>query len=105
MKLDLSQNQINALSKGKTVQLKHAQIGRGKDYSIHPENGKKLSKSYNAGKGARFKLSGPEITELTGSGVFGKKFDRGLKKIGIKKAVFAAAQASKPFVQDALLME
>lgn len=87
MKLDLSQKQIKDLSNGKTVQLKYAQIGKGQECTLHPENIKKITKAYHAGKGVRLSLSGAELGQQLGSGVFGKAFDKKLKKIGIKKAV------------------
>lgn len=99
MKLDLSKSQISRLQKGGSVQIKPEQMGRGIDINLHPMLLKKLEKGYHAGKGTRIKLS---EEEMVGSGIFGKKFDKVLKKAGVKKLAYKVGDAAKPFVKDAL---
>jgi hypothetical protein len=42
MKLDLTGKQRIALQKGKSIQLRHEQIGRGLGVNLHPMNEKKI---------------------------------------------------------------
>lgn len=92
MKVNLSKKQLNALAKGRNITLKHGDLGIG-NFEVHPDMEKKLAQAYRLGKGIRMHGSG-----LVGEGIFGKKFDRGLKKAGIKKGVFTTARILKPAV-------
>lgn len=99
MKLNLSEANISKLRNGHTIQLKPSQIGSGIDYHLPSKVQKNLEKSYKLGKGVR--LSIPQ-DYMEGSGIFGKKFDKKLKKLGIKKAVFKGAKALQPMVDELL---
>jgi hypothetical protein len=86
---------IHRLSRGKTVQLKHADIPN-LDLDISKLKGHtqaKLAKAFHSGKGLRLNLDDEEIH---GTGIFGRKFDKALKKAGIRKAVYKTADALKP---------
>jgi hypothetical protein len=83
MKLNLTDKQRKSLMSGKSVQLKHGQIGSGVDMNLHPMIQKKLAKAHMAGKGMRLSLSGGEI-DMNGGKL---SLNKALKKVGIKKAV------------------
>jgi hypothetical protein len=95
MKLDLNEKQRKALQKGKSIQLKHEQIGRGFNVNLHPMNEKKILKAYRGGKGVRVDLTGGEI------GMEGGKFsiNKSLKDIGIKRNVNQTIKKTAPVVR------
>jgi hypothetical protein len=95
MKLDLNEKQRKALQKGKSIQLKHEQIGRGFNVNLHPMNEKKILKAYRGGRGVRVDLTGGEI------GMEGGKFslNRTMKDIGIKKKVNQTIKKTAPVVR------
>ena len=97
VKINATEGQIKKLLKGKTVQLKNSQLGHGISLDLHPENLKKLQHSIKHQKGTRIALSDHEIS---GNGILGKKFDRLLKKTGIKKVVYSAGEALKPLAHE-----
>ena len=96
MKLNLTKKQANALSKGKNINLKHADIGVG-HFDANPDFERAIEKAYRNGKGIRLNGAG-----IMGQGIFGRKFDKGLKKVGIKKRVFKAALSLKPRINSAM---
>lgn len=83
MKLNLTDKQRKSLMGGKSVQLKHGQIGSGLDVDLHPMIQKKLAKAHMAGKGMRLSLSGGEI-DMNGGKL---SLNKVLKKVGVKKLV------------------
>lgn len=97
VKINATEAQIKKLLKGQTVQLKHSQLGNGLSFDLHPENLKKILHSIKHQKGTRIALSDHE---MDGNGILGKKFDRFLKKTGIKKAVYSAGEALKPLAHE-----
>jgi hypothetical protein len=62
---------------------------------------KPIEKAFGRGKGHQLALS-PEEIEMNGEGIFGKAFDKVLKKVGIKKAVYKAGDKVKPIVKQAI---
>ena len=76
---------MSRMRNGHPVRLSHEQIcGCGLDLSkLKHETQKKLAKAHRAAKGAQIQL---DLDEIAGQGIFGKKFDKLLKKAGIKKA-------------------
>ena len=98
MKLNLSPEQLTKLERGHKIQLKASQLGSGINIGLPDHIEKQLAKAYKSAKGARIQLQ----QDMTGEGIFGKKFDRKLKKAGIKKAVFAMGEVAKPLVKQTL---
>ena len=97
IKINASEAQIKKLLQGKTVQLKHSQLGHGVSIDVHPENFKKIQNGMKKSSGARLTLSDHE---LSGNGIFGKKADKFMEKHGIKKAVYAAGRELKPLAHE-----
>ena len=97
IQINASEAQIKKLLKGKTVQLKHSQLGHGVSIDVHPANFKKIFNGMKKSTGARLTLS---EHELSGNGIFGKKADKFMEKHGIKKAVYAAGRELKPLAHE-----
>ena len=87
IKIEATDAQIRKLMQGKTVQLKHSQLGSGKTIDLHPENAKRVLKSMKNNTGIRLSLSPHEIT---GEGIFGKKVDKFLEKKGLYIHVYGS---------------
>ena len=68
---------------------------------VHSSRMKHIEKAFGRGKGHQLALS-PEEIEMNGEGIFGKAFDKVLKKVGIKKAVYKAGDKVKPIVKRAI---
>ena len=93
--LDLTKNQISNLLKGKTVSLKHTQIGKlGMTMSLKDRNVKKLQTAHKNGKGKRLKLDSDEIS----SNMEGQGFMSSLKKAG--KAISKVAHKTVDLYHD-----
>lgn len=79
--------------------------GTGTQLVVKPEQFDAIEKAFLKNKGVQVALSPEEIDankSVEGSGIFGKKFDKALKKAGIKKAVYQMGSIAKPLVQQAL---
>lgn len=79
--------------------------GTGTQLVVRPEQFDAIEKAFLKNKGVQMSLSPEEIEanrSVEGSGIFGKKFDKALKKAGIKKAVYQMGSIAKPLVQQAL---
>jgi hypothetical protein len=80
--------------------------GEGTQLVVRPEQFSMIEKAFLKNKGIQIALSPEEIaanrTIEGGAGIFGKAFDSGLKKIGIKKAVYSAASAVKPLALEVI---
>jgi hypothetical protein len=90
---------LHKLSKGKMTQLKAEHIPQ-LDFDISRLSSKtqnKLAKAYHRGKGLRLKL---EPNEIEGTGLLGRKFDKLLKKGGIKKLTYKVGDAMKPALNE-----
>jgi hypothetical protein len=97
----LSDSKLKKLQQGKVVQIANHEIaGMGIDIAkLDVPTQKKLAKAYHSGKGLRLQLSPQEIH---GTGLFGRKFDKLLKKGGVKKLVYKVGDAVKPAVNELL---
>jgi hypothetical protein len=76
--------------------------GEGLDIMMKPKSIVTMAKKFATGKGVQIALDPEELMAnrgIQGEGIFGKKFDSVLKKVGIKKAAYTVASAAKPFVQ------
>lgn len=90
----VSPKQMSKLRNGHKVRVKPPEMeGEGICLVVHPENYQLLSRTFRKGKGAEITLSPDEIVSnkeaveaVEGKGIFGKKFDRGVKKVIGKKA-------------------
>jgi len=79
--------------------------GTGTQLVVHPEQYDSISNAFLKKKGVQIALSPSEIDAnrvVEGEGIFGKKFDKVLKKAGIKKAAYAVGNVLKPLAQEAL---
>ena len=96
MKLNLTQAQLKKASKNLPFQVKHAQLGSGMDFNLHPMNIKKVMKAYNGNKGVRLTLSGGEL-EMDGGSIFGS-IGKSISKTfaPVKKAVAPVKKVLKP---------
>jgi hypothetical protein len=77
--------------------------GEGTQLVVSPDQYSQIEKAFLKNKGIQVALSTQEIDAnkmIEGSGIFGKKFDKGLKKAGIKKFVYKAASAVKPLAME-----
>jgi len=112
--ISASPKQLSKLRNGHSVRIKR---GTGFNLIVHPENYHLVSRAFAKNKGVEISLSPEEIEmnrslspeqhaefkrsqpELAGQGIFGKKFDRLLKKAGIKKTAYAVGDALKPLAK------
>ena len=101
-----SPKQMSRLRNGHKVRVCRAEIeGEGMNLLVDPSRLNSITRCFDKGRGVMVQLSAEEISanrEIGGEGIFGKKFDRLLKKAGIKKAVFQIAEAAKPVVKQAM---
>lgn len=97
-----SEKQMSRLRNGHRVRIMK---GEGVNLLVDPSKFNSITKAFSKGKGAMVQLSPEELAAnrgIEGEGIFGKKFDRLLKKGGIKKTVFQIAEAAKPVVKEAM---
>jgi hypothetical protein len=108
-----SQGQLSKLRNGHKVRVKPAMEGEGICLIVNPENYNRITRTFNKGKGSEISLSPQEIQEnkeasemMEGKGIFGKKFDRKLKKVLGKrgsKAVYGfSRKVLRPIVKRGL---
>ena len=78
--------------------------GEGTQLIVMPEQYTQIEKAFLKNKGIQVALSPPEIAANRqiegGAGIFGKKGDALLKKMGVKKFAYKAASAVKPLAMD-----
>ena len=97
-----SEKVISRLRNGHAVRLMK---GEGLDMFLKPQKRMAMMKKFAMGKGVQLSLDPEEIMEsrgIEGSGIFGKKADKALKKVGIKKAVYKVGAALKPLADTAI---
>jgi hypothetical protein len=104
-----SEKQRSRLRNGHPVRLSPAMDGAGVNILVRPERFDAVSKCFRSGKGTTVSLSGDELAanrEMGGEGIFGKQFDRFVKKTIGKKAAKelykVADKVGKPLVNKAL---
>lgn len=106
----LTGGQIRSMSAGKSAQLKPSQFvaDAPQTLMLMPSTAKRIGKAIRSGKGVRVALKGDEtaVDTMSGEGIFGKQFDRFVKKtIGKKaaKAVYSGLDKfAKPLVEKGL---
>ena len=97
-----SEKVVSRLRNGHSVRLMK---GEGLDMFLKPVKKAAMMKKFAMGKGVQLALDPEEIMEnksVEGSGIFGKKADKALKKAGIKKAVYKVGAALKPLADEAI---
>ena len=91
IRIGVSDKQRSRLRNGHRVRVSPPCEGEGVNLIIHPDKIHPISKCFRAGKGVMLQLSPSEIqanksSSIQGEGIFGKEFDRGVKKLIGKKA-------------------
>lgn len=109
VKVGVSPKQISKLRNGRMVRIKKPMSGEGVCMVVRPENYSIISRTFDRNKGMDFALSPEEILAnqeiaptIEGEGIFGKKFDKLLKKAGIKKIAYKVGDVVKPLVKEGL---
>lgn len=107
--VDVSEKQRSRLRNGHPVRCSPAMEGAGVELIIHPERFDAVSRCFRSGKGTTIALSPEELQankQVVGSGIFGKQFDRFVKKTIGKKATKelykAVEKVGKPLVEKGL---
>ena len=102
----LSPTQVRNLKKGRKVRV---QAGKDIDLMLDEKQMNRILKTFKKGKGATIQMSPETIMEnkkIEGKGIFGKQFDREVKKsIGntAAKVLYKVADAAKPLVKAGLM--
>jgi len=110
--VQVSPKQMSKMRNGHKVRVKPPMEGSGVNLIVHPENYNLLARAFKKGKGAEIVLTPPEIVankelapQMQGNGIFGKKFDRAVKKVvgsTAQKAIYSGAKQLLPVAQSAL---
>jgi len=103
IKLQLSPAQLRKVRKGLPIRVTPAMVGSGVNLIVDPTTYNRITRRVKRNKGINLTLS-PEVIEanmaageeIEGEGLFGKRFDRALKKAGIKKAAYKVGDILKP---------
>jgi len=72
---------------GHKVRMMRHMEGEGTQLVVRPDQYTQIEKAFLKNKGIQVALSPEEIManrSVEGSGIFGKKFDKGLKKVGVQ---------------------
>ena len=100
-----SAKQLGKMRRGEAIRVSQ---GEGFNLIVHLPRYNFLTKCFDANKGAEVSLSPDELAEnadtssgsgLYGRGIFGKKGDKVLKKLGIRDAAYKAGDIVKPAVK------
>lgn len=107
--VNVSPKQMSRMRKGHRVRVRPPQMeGEGVCLIVEPGNYSLLSKTFSRNKGAEISLSPEELVankQIEGNGIFGKKFDRSVKKLIGKKAtkeIYDIARSYLPMAQAGL---
>ena len=77
--------------------------GMGTQLVVNDNQFNQIERAFLKNKGIQVALAPEEIAanrEMQGEGIFGKKFDNALKKVGVKQFVYKAASAVKPLAME-----
>lgn len=109
IRINASEKQRSRLRNGHPCRCSPAMEGSGVNLLVHPDRFDSIARVFRQGKGTTIKLDDDEIManrEVEGSGIFGKKFDRFVKKTIGKKATKSlydvAEKVGKPLVNTAI---
>ena len=104
--ISVSPVQLRKLRKGGKVRVKPPMKGMGVyNLIVEPSRYDRLSKTFLKGLGQEVSLTSAELDanrQMGGEGIFGKKFDNFLSKIGIKKEVYKLGDMIKEPVKKAI---
>lgn len=104
--ISVSPVQLRKLRKGGKVRVKPPMEGMGiYQLIVEPHKYDAISRTFNRGMGKEVSLSSTELDankQMGGEGIFGKKFDNFLGKIGIKKEVYKFGDMIKGPVKNAI---
>ena len=104
----LSPTVLSRLAKGLPIRIKK---GDDSKLVVDKKEAKKIMRSFIKGKGVTKAFSDKEIEDnarIGGKGIFGKRFDKFLERLGtkagfnVKKAVYAVGDAIKPIAKKAI---
>ena len=79
--------------------------GQGTQLVVHRDQFDAIAKSFLKNKGIQIALSPSEIEanrSVEGEGIFGKKADKVMKKLGVKKVAYAVGAVVKPLVKEGI---
>jgi hypothetical protein len=112
VEISASPKQLSKLRNGHRVRIRPAMEGKGVCVVVDPSNYDLITRTFSRNKGLEISLSPQEIVanqdasgEMEGKGIFGKKFDRGLRKLIGKKAqreLYGTAREFLPLAQAGL---
>lgn len=112
VRMKVSPKQMSRLRNGHRVRVKPAMEGEGVCVIVNPANYDLISRTFSRNKGMELTLSPQELVanqeaspQMEGQGIFGKKFDRGLRKLIGKKAqreLYGVAEQFLPLAQAGL---
>lgn len=105
IRISASPKQLSRLRNGHKVRVKNAMEGCGFQLVVSPDKYDAMSRSFAKGKGSEVQLSLDELQAnrtIEGEGIFGKKFDKFLSKVGIKKEVYKLGDVLKEPVKKAI---
>lgn len=113
VRIQISPKQMSKLRNGHKVRVKPAMEGGGITLLVSPENFSLVNKAFTRNKGSEIVLSPQEILAnreqapmMEGSGIFGRKFDKGVEKAlgktGKKKAYEYARDVLNPIAKGAI---
>ena len=112
VEIGASPKQLSKLRNGHRVRIRPAVMGKGVCVVVNPENYDLITRTFSRNKGLEISLSPEEILanqevagEMEGKGIFGKKFDRFVRKTLGKKAqrqLYDTAREFLPLAQAGL---
>lgn len=79
--------------------------GEGTQLVVHESQWSAINKAFLKNKGVQIALSPTEVTAnatVEGEGIFGKKADKVMKKLGVKKVAYAVGSVVKPLVKEGI---
>ena len=112
VEIGASPKQLSKLRNGHRVRIKPTMEGKGVNVIVNPSNYDLITRTFSRNKGLEISLSPEEIVanqevagEMEGKGIFGKKFDRFVRKTLGKKAqqsLYGTARDFLPLAQAGL---
>ena len=79
--------------------------GEGTQLVVHESQWSQINKAFLKNKGVQIALSPTEVSAnatVEGEGIFGKKADKVMKKLGVKKVAYEVGKVVKPLVKEGI---